>query len=95
MFIFDAFQLSRLAAQFRTGLGDADNSLTCASPAQLHAYYPYMREGDSLKVVSSSRQDFLMRQLMELALMNKIMWSGELLSLLLVASSLRGGNVEG
>ena len=60
------FNLYPLAVQFHTGLGDADITLTRASPAHLqpliaanpqtifvllHASYPYMREGGYLTAV--------------------------------------------
>jgi predicted TIM-barrel fold metal-dependent hydrolase len=73
----------------------------------LHASYPYMREGGHLTAVynnvyfaigevspavSRGGQEELIRQVLELAPTNKIMWSSELF---LVAYCLRGGNVEG
>jgi predicted TIM-barrel fold metal-dependent hydrolase len=93
--------------QFHTGLGDADITLTRASPAHLqpliaaypqttfvllHASYPYMREagyltamyknvyldiGEVFPMVSGAGQEALVRQVLELAPTNKVMWSSE------------------
>ncbi|KAI0286499.1 amidohydrolase 2 [Russula brevipes] len=93
--------------QFHTGLGDADITLTRASPAHLqpliaayprttfvllHASYPYMREagyltamyknvyldiGEVFPLVSGAGQDALVRQVLELAPTNKVMWSSD------------------
>ena len=95
------------AVQFHTGLGDADITLTRASPAHmqplieanpratfvlLHAAYPYSREagyltamyknvyldiGEVFPAVSGGGQVALIRQVLELAPMNKVMWSSE------------------
>ncbi|KAH9982024.1 amidohydrolase-domain-containing protein [Russula compacta] len=93
--------------QFHTGLGDADITLTRASPAHLqpliaanprttfvllHASYPYMREagyltamyknvyldiGEVFPMVSGSGQEAVIRQVLELAPTNKVMWSSD------------------
>ncbi|KAH9976609.1 amidohydrolase-domain-containing protein [Lactifluus volemus] len=93
--------------QFHTGLGDADITLTRASPAHLqpliaahpqtnfvllHASYPYMREagyltamyknvyldiGEVFPMVSGCGQVTLIRQVLELAPTNKVMWSSD------------------
>ena len=111
-----------LAVQFHTGLGDADITLTRASPAHLqpliaanprtifvllHASYPYMREGGYLTAVyknvyfdigevfpavSRGGQEALIRQVLELAPTNKIMWSSELF---LIASLSVGWKLRG
>jgi predicted TIM-barrel fold metal-dependent hydrolase len=73
----------------------------------LHASYPYMREagyltamyknvfldiGEVFPVVSRGGQEAVIRQLLELAPTNKIMWSSELV---FIVSSPRNGNIEG
>ena len=73
----------------------------------LHASYPYMREagyltamyknvyldiGEAFPVVSRGGQEALIRQVLELAPTNKVMWSSELY---FIVSTLRNGNVEG
>ena len=72
----------------------------------LHASYPYMREagyltamynnvyldiGEVFPVVSRGGQEAVIRQVLELAPTNKIMWSSELF---FIVSSPRNGNVE-
>ena len=121
-FLVRLLTFTPLAVQFHTGLGDADITLTRASPAHLqpliaanprttfvllHASYPYMREGGYLTAVyknvyfdigevfpavSRSGQEALIRQVLELAPTNKIMWSSELF---LIASLSVGWKLRG